>query len=203
MSGFIAAVLLVSVSVPGLAQDALTFSGRIVDANTRQPLAGHATVFMNHEGSLVTDTTTANAEGFFRLSVPTKPNRVVVWADSYAPRNIYDPGMEESIALAPLETLTGHIVDWDNVPVANAIVHLEYGDASKDVPEWLVSGFEGRQFTTNSEGVFVVEGVLPNTPVIPYAIYEGALRKGEWKENLREGAEVKFVLIRQGGTLAK
>jgi hypothetical protein len=157
-----------------------TISGRIFDVNTGAPIAGSVTVFMSYDGSLVTDTAIAGENGAFRLVVPTDPNRMLVWAESYAPKNIEAPGATEVVALEPLQTLTAQLVDWNGAPVANAPVYLRYGDADGAyLPDWLISGLEQQQFTTDSNGIFVVDGVVPNAPVFVQAEYRGANYRGD------------------------
>jgi hypothetical protein len=170
----------VSIAVAQAQESGATITGRIVDVNTGVPIAGSATVFMNYDGSLVTDTAIAGENGAFKLVLPTKPNRMLVWAESYAPKNIDNPGMTGAIALDPLQTLTVQIVDWNGAPVPNAPVYLRYGDAhGAYLPDWMVSGLEEQQFTTDSNGIFVVTGVIPNAPVFVQAEYLGASHWGD------------------------
>ena len=177
-----AAALLIPVSmaVAQAQESGTTITGRIVDVNTGVPIAGSATVFMNYDGSLVTDTAIAGEDGVFDLVVPTKPNRMLVWAENYAPKNIDDPSITEDIALAPLRIFTAKIVDWNGVPLANAPVYLRYGDAGGVYsPDWMIRGLQEQKLTTDSNGLLVVSGVLPNVPVLVHAEYQGARYRGD------------------------
>ena len=121
---------------------------------------------MRHNGSLVVDTATAREDGVFKLVVPTKPHRMLVWAENYAPRNIEGPAPAGDIALAPLESWTIQVVDRGNKPMPNATVHLQYvAGAGAYLPEWITRGLNERQFRTDSDGFFVVNGMMPSPNV--------------------------------------
>ena len=160
---------------PAAAQsEGTTLSSRIVDADTKAPIAGSVTVFMRHEGNLVVDTATAGEDGVFKLVVPTKPHRMLVWAENYAPRNIDDPAAAGDIALARLERWTIQVVDPGKKPVPNATVHLHYvAGAGPYLPEWITRGLNERQFRTDSEGFFVANGIMPSPNVAGRVEYRG------------------------------
>ena len=112
------------------------------------------------------DTAAAGEDGVFELVVPTKPDRILVWAENYAPRSIDDPAPAGDIALAPLEIWTIEVMDRDEEPVRNATVQLRYvAGAGAYLPDWMMQGLEGRQFRTDSEGVFVAKGMMPSLAV--------------------------------------
>ena len=173
-------LILLSAAVAQPQQAMTSITGQIVDANTGAPIAGRATVFMNHDGSLMTDTAVAGENGVFKLMVPAKPDRMLVWAENYAPKSINSASMTGTIVtLAPLETLTAQLVDWNGVPVANAPVYVRYGDADAHLPDWMISGLEEQQFTTDANGVFIVNGVIPNVQVFVQTEYLGASYRGD------------------------
>ena len=166
--------LIFGVALAAAQSERTMLSSRIVDADTKAPVAGSVTVFMRHEGSLVMDTATAGEDGVFKLVVPTKPHRMLVWAENYAPRNIDDPAPAGDIALSPLESWTIQVVDRGNKPVPNATVHLRYvAGASAYLPEWITRGLDERQFRTDSDGFFVVNGMMPSPDVAGRVEYRG------------------------------
>ena len=158
-------------------QELVTIGGRVLDARAETPIAGaRATVFMNHDGSLVADTATARSDGVFRFELPVMPDRILVWAQNYAPLNIDEPAASVSgiFALNRLEDWTVQIVDSEANPVPNVPVYLQYVTGSDTyAPSWMAQSLGQQQLRTDSEGVFVVRGMIPDADVTGQVQYLG------------------------------
>lgn len=149
-------------------QASLTINGRIsADSPNGPSIAGRVTVFMRHDGALVTDTTTANEGGFFTLDVPTQPYEMLVWAENYAPRIIGWPASE--FALTRFQELRGQVF-WEDEPVEGAFVHARHAEEDgKYLPDWMADSLEVQK--TDAAGEFVIRDVIPYLPVVVRAQY--------------------------------
>ena len=177
----VAAMLIVFSAAAVEAQEAeVTIRGRIVDSVTGDPIAGSATVFMNHDGSLVSDNTTATEDGAFTLVVPTEPRRMLVWAERYAPKELFDFMVEGeyTVDLDALRTLTAQLVrEEDGEPIGDVAVRVRYDErGDKYLPDWLTHSLERQLVRTDPDGIFVVRDVVPNAPVLLLADYPGESR---------------------------
>ena len=169
--------VLVLFSIVGIAvlaqevqQSELAIQGRILDADTHKPVAGSVTVFMNHDGNLVTDTASADEKGAFTLIVPTMPYSMLVWAERYAPKQITDPLLELSVGLDSLRSLRGQVLDTKGDPVEGALVHVRYGgDGDTYLPNWIADSLTEQRPMADAGGRFVVRDVIPGMPVIMQA----------------------------------
>ena len=201
--------VLILFSIAVLAQEAqkteLMIHGRILDADTQKPVAGSVTVFMNHNGSLVTDTTTADEKGIFKLAVPTKPYSMLVWAERYAPKQIAEPLMEFSVGLDSLRNLRGQLLDAKGDPVEGALVHVRYGeDGDTYLSNWIADSLTEQRPLTDAGGRFVVHDVIPGIPVIMQAEYfdrnylRGASRMSDTKivEVARDAEQVVMLFLK-------
>ena len=136
----------------------------------RSPSRGSVTVFMNHDGGLVTDTTTTDDKGTFVLTVPTKPYSMLVWAERYAPKQIPEPSMELSVGLDSLRNLPGQVLDAKGDPVEGALVHVRYGEGGDTyLPNWIADRLTEQRPITGADGRFMVHDVIPGLPVVMQA----------------------------------
>ena len=170
----VAVPVLILFGIAVLAQAAqppeLAIQGRILDAETQEPVAGSVTVFMNHDGGLVTDTTTTDDKGTFVLTVPTKPYSMLVWAERYAPKQIPEPSMELSVGLDSLRNLPGQVLDAKGDPVEGALVHVRYGEGGDTyLPNWIADSLTEQRPITGADGRFMVHDVIPGLPVVMQA----------------------------------
>ena len=128
------------------------------------------TVFMTHEGRLLTDTTVADAEGYFELDLPTTPYRMLVWAEGYAPARIAEPQCGLSVDLEPLINLRGRVEDPDGWAVEGARVRARHAtDDGSYLPGWIADSLSAQQTRTDAEGQFVIYDVIPSLTVVMQA----------------------------------
>ncbi len=144
------------------AQEPVTVKGRIVGGSTTgPPVAGNVTVFVHHDGALVTNTTTASDDGFFALDVPSVPYEVLIWGNGYAPRIIDWPS--EQLILSPFRELRGS-VSWNGTPVEGAFVQARHEEEDgKYLPGWMADSLAVQR--TNDAGEFVIHSVIPHLRV--------------------------------------
>ena len=163
----VAAMLILFSAAAVQTQEAeVSIRGQIVDSATGEAISGSATVFMNHDGSLLSDNATAAEDGTFTLEVPVAPRRMLVWAENYAPREIVDfEEVEEGyiIDLDPLQDMTIQLVREDGTtPMAGTSVRVQYGERGDNyLPDWLTRSLEEQLITTDPNGIFVVHDVVP------------------------------------------
>lgn len=161
-------VLLVVASIGAAAQEQseLAFQGQLVDGHTGKAIAGSVTVFMILDGRLETKTTTADESGKFKLIVPTRPYRALIWADGYAPQEIEEPSLTlSSIHLDLFKDLSGTLQDAQGFAVGGALVRATYVDDGRYVPEWMAESLARQQPLTDADGLFVLHDVIPGRPL--------------------------------------
>ena len=78
-------------------------SGRLVDPESGDGIAGRIAVFYRKKGSLVSDNTATDEAGFFRLDVPSRPHRMIGWADGYRIGELRDPPVDGEVVVLKLE----------------------------------------------------------------------------------------------------
>ena len=170
----VAVRVLILFSVAVLAQAAqpptLTIQGRILDSGTQELVVGSVTVFLNHDGGLVTDTKTTDEKRTCVLTVPTKPYSMLVWAERYAPKQIPEPSMELSVGLDSLRNLQGQVLDAKGDPVEGALVHVRYGEEGDTyLPNSIAESLTEQRPITGTDGRFLVHDVIPGMPVVMQA----------------------------------
>ena len=169
------AALLICTASPATGQPGkTTLTHRIVDAETGKPVAGTMTAFMRHGGAVVADTAEAEEEGRLELAVPAAPDRIVVWADGYQPRNMESPAPGGDLALWALKERKIQVVDGCGQPVPNTRVRLGYtARAGAYVPEWNDTGLSDGVFETDADGWFEAVSVIPHSDMSPRIHLDG------------------------------
>ena len=136
-----------------------TLSGRIIDAITRQPLAGATVSYRASGGS----STTSDAKGEYTLHVPKPDPRAFIWISrtGYAigPTNVpLQPGAAAThdFELSPEAAIHGKIVDRDTgLPLSGFTVMADQRPA-----------FVRTSAPSGSDGSFVVEHLAPGAYIL-------------------------------------
>ena len=139
-----------------------TFSGRVVDAATHQPIAG---AVVRADPQTEDDTlaptvaaarTTTDSLGRFAFELPVKRFRFEARAPGYLP-NAAEEDKELLIELSRGIRLSGLVVDEANQPVADATVRITPGDVTS-----LLSDHEGRFSFTATRGSTSLHVLAPD-----------------------------------------
>lgn len=166
----VAALLLFGAAVRAHAVQCEHVTGTIVGEDNRDVgVAGRVTVFMRHDGSLVTDTTTADEAGRFDLpNLPTTPYRMLVWANGYAPKSIDEPLCgSNDVRLARFGILRGRVVDLNEAGAEGARVRARHErDDRGYLPAWITDSLSGQEIRADADGRFVIYNVIPDPDLV-------------------------------------
>ena len=150
-------------------------SGTLLDAATRQPIEGTVTVHVDNPINAVSGS--AVVRGSFRFTdLPPGRAAVYAYAEGYAPRfgvlNVEAGKAYETRLDMLLEAVAGgRVVDAAGEPVVGARVRVGYDVSVEgaDILAGMVRGF----VTTDANGVFVIGGLIPDTPIAFRAEVDG------------------------------
>ena len=169
----VAAVLVVAAlsSQPAAAQypaaGSAPVAGVMTGWATGQPAEGLVTLIAGHPDSLVE--TARTLDGMFRFGdVPAGPAVVLARADGFAPYfgeltiEAGEPG-NVRIELLPEATLSGVVLDENGCPAPDARVHVGYRRALPGAGAF--SALTRGRTVTRSDGIFMIGGLVPSTPI--------------------------------------
>jgi len=142
-------------------------SGMMTVSATGQPAEGLVTLIAGHPDSLAE--TARTLHGMFRFGdVPPGPAVVLARADGFAPYFVeltIEAGKpaEVRIELLPEATMSGAVLDENGCPAPDARVHVGYRRALPGGGAF--SALTRGRTVTRSDGVFMLGGLVPSTPI--------------------------------------
>ena len=165
----VAVLALFGAAVPAPAVQCPRVTGTIVGEDTDAGVAGSVTVFVNHDGGLVTDTTAADGDGGFDLpNLPATPYRMLVWADGYAPKSIDDPLCgHNDVTLARFRILRGQVVGLGDAGAAGARIRARHERNDRGyLPGWIADSLSRQETRADADGRFVIYNVIPEPDLV-------------------------------------
>ena len=142
-------------------------AGTMTGSATGRPAEGLVTLIAGHPDSLVE--TARTLDGMFQFGdVPPGPAVVLARADGFAPYfgeltiEAGKPG-DVRIELLPEATMSGVVLDGNGCPAPDARVHVGYRRALPGGGAF--SALTRGRTVTRSDGVFMIGGLVPSTPI--------------------------------------
>ncbi len=173
-------------------------SGTLVDAVTRQGIAGDVTVRIYHPFNHVSKTGRTN--GVFRfVDLPPGPGIIYAHAKGFAPRFgtlEIDAGRsyEMQVDLMPEAQVSGHVLDAESSPVPGAVVYVGY-DPSMEGGRRL-AGLAHGNMVADQDGAFHIQGLVPDTPIALRAELDGRLSDVVTISSIDPGFERPGIVLR-------
>lgn len=174
--------------------------GSLYDMMTRQTiLEGKVSVSVDHDASPMSDTVFLEDGRFSFEDLPPGNGVLLVHAAGFAPhRGVLrlDAGeaQEMRIGLLLEGVVSGSVVDAEGEVVPEATVYVIY-DAEFEDGE-LLESFLGGHMHTGDEGVFRVNGIVPDTPFSIYAETEDGRRSDTMTLEVVPGIPIENVILR-------
>ncbi len=140
--------------------------GTLRDAATRVPLDGSVTVWVRHPDNVVSDAARAEQGVVLFEDLPPGPVVMLARAEGFAPfvgtTTLVAGSMRDvSIDLLLEAVIMGLVTTQDGSPVVGAPLNVRYSHTANG----LLKGFVGGSPITDSQGVFVLDGIVPDTPI--------------------------------------
>ena len=165
------AVLRVALTPPAAVQ------GTVADIVSSQPLPATVTIMVRHPANSLSDVVITENGSFRFDDLPLGPAVLLARSDGFAPSFgvvTVDPKepADVDIRLPRHGIAAGRVVDHRRAPVSGASVTAWYSDPF-DGSE-LLEGLIGGQLVTDSDGDFVVNTLVPDTPITLQAEFDGS-----------------------------
>ena len=137
------------------------------DLVTGQPISALVTALVRHPGNFLMRTATA-ARGTFQMEdMPAGPTLVTARSYGYAPyvgstTVVEGSSRDVRIGMLLVALAEGQVRDGEGEPVAGSVVRATYPELAG---AGLVGGFIGGRLWTGPDGVFSLNGLVPDTPI--------------------------------------
>ena len=153
-----------------------TVSGTLMDMATGAAVYGLVTVYVRHSLNLVTDTAVTREGAFQFDDLPPGPAEIVAHADGFAPyfgTLTLDRGEDENVRAGLLleAVASGLVVDRNDDPVNGARIRAGYDRTLPGSGHF--AGLARGHAKTESDGMFELGGLVPDTPVALQAEVDG------------------------------
>ena len=153
-----------------------TVVGTVADMSSGQRLSeAEVTLTVEHPQSYVSDTAETDSRGEFIFEdLPPGPGLITAHAPGYAPYirtlTIADKTTTTTAVKLLLQgAATGTVVDSDGDPVQGAELSVRYTEFPGGEQ---IEGFVGGRMRTGMDGVFTLDGIVPDTPLEVWAVLD-------------------------------